>query len=567
MLRIIAIMMGHNCAPTLARVLQHLHQNNIEVAFIDHGSTDATSSIIKCFHDAPVTVTRHEKFDGAYRQARQLEIKQELISTLDADWFIHLDTDEILESPREGETLRAMIERHDKTNVSVIDCDEFVFAPHDEDENYIGCDYVRQMRRYYHFNPPNRKLQRVFRATCDVSMWQNSGGHAISLEAGLIAEERLRHRHYIGLSLDHLRQQYLGRVFSGSELVKGWHRNRVPMATDFIVAPPREKLFDLDKDGWRTDRPEPVHLIFHQKSAYVTPKPFIAPSSESPFPFIVGVGRSGTTLLRMMLDAHSELSIPPESHWLGPLIDMLTTTGLDRESIVQSLKMSHNWVDMSVRDDAMEALLDRFDTSNHGDLIRSIYRLYAARRGSNRYGDKTPAHLLNMEKIARMLPEARFIHIIRDGRDVAASYKGLWFGPGDDMKKAAIMWMWQIARARQMAEFLPHYMELRYEDLVTDTRAALQNVCSFINLDFEERQLHSHDRALDRLQELGPLRHKGVPLTAKKRQGIHLLTTRPPDRKRIGRWRSTLTKHEVAVFECVAGGFLTDLGYEISSTQ
>ena len=72
--------------------------------------------------------------------------------------------------------------------------------------------------------------------------------------------------------------------------------------------------------------------------------------------------------------------------------------------------------------------------SRTGDLssgLRAFYRGYAAARGKTRYGDKTPMHATDIDVLSRVLPEARFIHIIRDGRDVAASLRGLPFAPGD----------------------------------------------------------------------------------------------------------------------------------------
>ena len=118
-----------------------------------------------------------------------------------------------------------------------------------------------------------------------------------------------------------------------------------------------------------------------------------------------------------------------------------------------------------------------------GDLsagLRAFYRGYAAARGKPRFGDKTPGHVADMDVLSRVLPEARFVHIIRDGRDVAASLRGLPIAPGDGgIAAIAAAWRDTIWRARRAAAHLPHYTEVRYEALVSEPEGVLRELVRF----------------------------------------------------------------------------------------
>src|SRR6185312_12892073 len=175
----------------------------------------------------------------------------------------------------------------------------------------------------------------------------------------------------------------------------------------------------------------------------------------TPAPFIVGVGRSGTTLLRLMLDAHPQLAIPSETLFLQDVIKR----GAGRENFVDIVTASQTWPNMAMDCCELEAAVAAAPSLS--DAIRAFYRLYTERRGKTRWGDKTPYYRAFMAGIAKLLPEAHFVHVIRDGRDSALSYQGLWFGPGDDFEKQARFWSEAIENARTQARDLAHYSEVR----------------------------------------------------------------------------------------------------------
>lgn len=308
---ICAIIAVHNGEKTLDRVLEHFDRNSIDVQILDHGSSDRTLRIIEDRMGRPIIGHSRIEFDGIFRLREQLQHKEQIVRSLAHDWVIHTDADEIMESPLDGETLRGMIERQDRDGFDIIDCDEFVFVPQHDLE---PADFVGEMKSYYFFSPTGRTLHRVQRVRGAILDWSTTGGHQLSTSGRCVATEKIRLRHYIGLTFDHLKSQYLGRVFDGSELAKGWHRNRVPMTLDFIVKPDPTRLFDIENDGWKTDQPEQKHLLFQQPHRYQPPAVLPKSSNREPFPFVIGVGRSGTTLLRLMIDAHPDIAITPESH-------------------------------------------------------------------------------------------------------------------------------------------------------------------------------------------------------------------------------------------------------------
>lgn len=110
------------------------------------------------------------------------------------------------------------------------------------------------------------------------------------------------------------------------------------------------------------------------------------------------------------------------------------------------------------------------------DMLRAFYAAYAARHRKPRWGDKTPGYVLDMPLIAEILPEARFIHVIRDGRDVALSLLPLWFGPST-LEEAARWWEERVRAGRRDASSV-QYIEVRYERLVLDTRTELRRIAT-----------------------------------------------------------------------------------------
>ena len=285
-------------------------------------------------------------------------------------------------------------------------------------------------------------------------------------------------------------------------------------------------------------------------------------SAHLPAPFIVGVGRSGTTLLRLMLDAHPDLAIPPETHFLHRLHIGEQTNA---DAFLEILTSAHTWSDFHLEKQLLAEQLALLAPFNLAEAIRVFFRQYANREGKARWGDKTPYYAECMPHIHGLLPEARFIHLIRDGRDVALSYRDKWFGPGKNLRDAARFWRDRIEHARQQAQSLPDgaYLEIRYEDLVRAPEASLRQIGEPLQLEFHPAMLDYHQGASRRLSEIQDHRDSSGLITVPRDQhlAIHQNTLRPPDPALLEKWQRELTPEENALFTQEAGDLLQQLGY------
>src|SRR5262245_61244075 len=289
-----------------------------------------------------------------------------------------------------------------------------------------------------------------------------------------------------------------------------------------------------------------------------------------PAAFVVGVGRSGTTLLRMMLDAHPELAIPPETHFVLPFIQASGKLRFNPRTATRSIVRDERrrWNDFGLAEPDLLARFETVEPFNTSDALRAFYQLYADKHGKRRWGDKTPDYVRKMKKIQNTLPEARFIHVIRDGRDAGLSHNARIAKRGKEpvpARELARRWRKRVMKSRDDAAAVDGYLEVRYEDLVEDTESVLRRVCELIELGYDPAMLTYHERAEERLQEMAgalPARKGRPEREAGERVDAHALTTRPPDAERVAVWKREMSEAENAEFEEAAGYLLDELGYE-----
>lgn len=286
-------------------------------------------------------------------------------------------------------------------------------------------------------------------------------------------------------------------------------------------------------------------------------------SQPPPMPCIVGVARSGTTLLRLMLDAHPELAIPAETHFLPHVAQLQGSSSTLRQSFFQTVTEFPTWIDCCVDKDRFWNRLASIEPFALDQGSRAFYQLYAERLGKLRWGDKSPPYCSHLKTIQHLLPEAHFIHIVRDGRDVALSLKGLWFSPSEDLAAVAQHWRETIKTTRELAKECAHYMEVRYEDLIAGPRTELKRICRFIHLEYKSEMEQYHISARARLDEV-KTRYKpdgSIQITKEERLHLHRLTSEQPDSSRIERWRIEMSLPDQRTFASVAGGMLEECGY------
>lgn len=270
-----------------------------------------------------------------------------------------------------------------------------------------------------------------------------------------------------------------------------------------------------------------------------------------------------------MLDSHSELSIPPETGFLALAPKLKGQNDKLRKKFFRELiaypRPMSAWADFEIPEDTFWEALTQISPFTVAEGFRTFYRLYAARFGKERWGDKTPLYCMELDTIRRVLPETRFIHIIRDGRDAALSLRQMWFSPGWEIETQAAYWRRSVLSARRAGLGHSDYLEVRYEDLILNTRVTLERICTFVDLSYEDAMLNYYTRAPERLRE-----HKGrshidgtTLLTQEQRLSQQERTKEPPDPDRVFAWKRSMSREELERFQLVAGGLLKELGYEV----
>jgi hypothetical protein len=270
----------------------------------------------------------------------------------------------------------------------------------------------------------------------------------------------------------------------------------------------------------------------------------------SPPPLLaLGVRRSGTTLLRVVLDRHSQLAIPDESYFV-PQLAGRRRARIDVDAFVDDLRRIPTLREWGVSVEDVRARLT--PGMPVGQAIAAVYETYAAQHGKSRWGDKTPMYMQHLPLLERLWPDARYVHLIRDGRDAAVSFLGMpegimtrtWAHPRT-ASDFACQWRAEVNGARALGRRVGpgRCLEVRYEALVADPAAEVERICVFAALPFEPAMLDYAGR---------------VDVSAKPHQQS---LTRPPT-PGLRDWRSELRPEDVAAFEAVAGDLLTELGYE-----
>jgi hypothetical protein len=267
---------------------------------------------------------------------------------------------------------------------------------------------------------------------------------------------------------------------------------------------------------------------------------------------VLGVRRSGTTLLRVMLDRNPALAIPDESYFV-PQLARRHPSPVDPERFADDLARLPSLVEWGHAPSRVRSRLRPGMTT--GAAIAAIFETYAAERGKPRWGDKTPLYMQHLDLLEQLFPDALFVHLIRDGRDAALSFLSVpaglvteGWGHPRDARGFACQWATEIRAARRLGGRVgpARYAELRYEALVADPAAELRRLCAFAGLDYG-------DEMLDYVGRTGSARK------------AHQQRLNEPPRVGVRDWRSEMDTAERRRFEAVAGDLLDELGYETAA--
>lgn len=264
---------------------------------------------------------------------------------------------------------------------------------------------------------------------------------------------------------------------------------------------------------------------------------------------ILGVSRSGTTLLRSMLDRHPRIAIPTESYFIPQLYDRHGDHP-NRSAIIMDACRLQRVREWGITQAALEHRLPL--QPSFAEVIDTIYRVWSETQGADIYGDKTPLYMQYLPLLEHVFPNARYIHIVRDARPAALSFVGMkrkarfnWSRPRR-VEDFACQWRMEITNARALGQRVgaSRYLELRYEDLVDDTKVHLENICKLLRVDFDPVML-------DHTQKV----------TAGTRDD-HKLLSAPPT-KNVRDWRSQMTRRQVTGVEAICRDLLSEFEYEL----
>lgn len=276
--------------------------------------------------------------------------------------------------------------------------------------------------------------------------------------------------------------------------------------------------------------------------------------------FIVGAARSGTTLLQQILDHHPSFAFPWESHFIPEFYHHLSGFGdlgkpENRLKLIRAIARYVHivWLEQAegqwIPGLAEEApRLAEISPPTFAGVVDTVFSFGAAQRNRKRWGDKTPGYVDSLPLILEIFPKAKFLHIIRDGRDVGSSILPLSFGP-NTIFVGAKKWKKCVQHGLSFAERHPDKVyTFRYEDLLDDTEKHIREICAFLGEEFYPPMLDYHKDSSAR-----------VPT-----QEIHARVAAPVNKQRSGRWKKDLTGDQVRIFEAVAGDLLAKLGYEVT---
>ena len=269
--------------------------------------------------------------------------------------------------------------------------------------------------------------------------------------------------------------------------------------------------------------------------------------------FVIGMPRSGTKLLRDVLNNHSAIGITAkDSHCLPYFYNRFKEYGNpkvkenfyrfynDFSSTVffQRLTSSENFIDRDIWYNAIKQW-------DYQGIIETFYKLYTTHTGKKIWGDKTPSYLLHMPLLISLFPEAKFIHIIRDARDYCLSLKK---GFSKNIYRAAQRWKNSIKKCREDSKNIPsgHYLEIHYENLTDHPERILKEICNYLQIPFE-KNMETFKKATEDRGD------------TKNYVGIM-----PQNH---GKWKKEFSAFQIKKIERICGLLLPDLGYKVENTD
>jgi hypothetical protein len=252
----------------------------------------------------------------------------------------------------------------------------------------------------------------------------------------------------------------------------------------------------------------------------------------NPYLFIVACPHSGTTVLRRIVDAHPRIAITPETHWISEVVRQgrgIDVAGRLSPGLREVLEAHPTFAGLGIGRDEVERLTR--GRPSYAAFVAALFDAYGAARGKSIVGDSTPAYLQEIGLLHDLFPHARFVHLVRDGRDVCLSALESEAGAAQStVTTVALWWRGRVLEGRATGARLgPElYVELRYEALVADPQRECRRLCDFLGVAFDRAMLPERRRRFERGQR---------------------------------NWTTEMAREQVEEFEAAAGDALEAFGY------
>lgn len=278
--------------------------------------------------------------------------------------------------------------------------------------------------------------------------------------------------------------------------------------------------------------------------------------------FILGAPRSGTTVLRLLLNQHSELCVPPET-WFFPLrfekvrkygdfsqLEQREEFSWDVAATLSESQHPVSYVFQMTPDQVVQAITER-KADTYVKAYAAFMEHVARRDGKARWGDKTPYHTAFIETLATCFPRAKLIAIVRDPRDVVASIQNttwgrLWY---PHIFAASKRWALAIEGIEEARRHLgpDRLLCLRYEDFVQDPEAGARQMCELLEVEYEPAMLNYFEKGIDKVPEGARSWHQKI--------------SQPISASNVGNWRRRYNASQVSLIETVCGKLMKRWGY------
>lgn len=247
-MRVVAILASHNEERFIANCLEHLFKQGVEVFLIDNCSTDRTVEIAERYLKNGLIGIETLSTGGVHRLQLLLERKEQLATTLEADWFMHADPDEFRLPPRSDHTLAQAFAEVEARGYNAVNFMEFTFVPTQEAPDHDHPRFQQTMRWYYPFLRRFPQRLNAWKRQSGKVELARTAGHRVQFPGLRMYPESFKMRHYIFLSMPHALQKYLSRKHPPEALQRGWHRMRAGLTAEKIRLPSQKEMRHYTSD-------------------------------------------------------------------------------------------------------------------------------------------------------------------------------------------------------------------------------------------------------------------------------------------------------------------------------